>query len=759
MSATFIGVRHHSPACARLVRRTIDELRPAYVLIEGPADLNDRMDELLLGHELPIAILSYVRDPDRTHLSWTPFCDYSPEWVALTAGRARGADVRFIDLPAWHPAFAGRSNRYADAEARYAEVMDRLCRTFAVDNVDALWDHLFEIEPDDGIEERLSVYFELVRGGRAADDADIERERYMAGWVSAALAGAGTAPVVVVTGGFHRPAIMSLTEPGADGPLWPDVPLLPSGTVGGSYLVPYSFKRLDAFTGYQSGMPSPGYYQRLWVGGPERAADGLVEAVVDRLRRRRQPVSTVDLIAARSLTVGLARMRGHRHPARTDVLDGLLAALVTTELDAPPPWTSAGTIAAGTDPVVVEMLAALSGAESGRLHRDTPAPPLVVHVTAELERHGLDGNGPIRLDLTRDGDLARSRLLHRLRILAIPGFDRVSGPAAGTDPVLDETWRLSTSDLGLPALIEAGAYGPTLADAAAAVLVERIAGAGTDLDQLAALLFDTALAGVHMLSGEIVRIIAAGVARVGELDAFGAVLSAALGLWRHDRLLGSAGSPMLGAVITAAVARVLWLAEGVHGGPAPADPHRLAALAATRDALVHAGTALGIDRPAALAVARRIAVDRTAPPDLRGAALGLSWSFGEPVDPVSAVRGAAVADTLGDWLAGLFALARDEVLATGSGDDGVLGVLDEVVAGLPEHTFLVALPALRQAFRYFPPRERELVAERLLERRGLAGSGRGLLRVSGDPVELAELARLEARVDELLAREGLGEVR
>ena len=35
MPATFIGVRHHSPACARLVGETIAALRPAYVLVEG----------------------------------------------------------------------------------------------------------------------------------------------------------------------------------------------------------------------------------------------------------------------------------------------------------------------------------------------------------------------------------------------------------------------------------------------------------------------------------------------------------------------------------------------------------------------------------------------------------------------------------------------------------------------------------------------------------------------------------------------------
>ena len=53
-----IGVRHHSPACARVVRRAIRALRPARVLIEGPADMNGRIEELTLPHELPVAIFS-----------------------------------------------------------------------------------------------------------------------------------------------------------------------------------------------------------------------------------------------------------------------------------------------------------------------------------------------------------------------------------------------------------------------------------------------------------------------------------------------------------------------------------------------------------------------------------------------------------------------------------------------------------------------------------------------------------------------------
>ncbi|WP_246607378.1 DUF5682 family protein, partial [Paractinoplanes toevensis] len=158
-------------------------------------------------------------------------------------------------------------------------------------------------------------------------------------------------------------------------------------------------------------------------------------------------------------------------------------------------------------------------------------------------------------------------------------------------------------------------------------------------------------------------------------------------------------------------------------------------------------------------------------PDLRGAAFGFRWAlathptdatspppagadvsaFAEGLDPVRAVRGAFVPRSAGDWLAGLFALAREEVLQHGE----VVGLLDELMSGLSAEDFLIALPALRQAFEYFPPRERETIAGRVLARRGLGGSGRQLLRGGLDPAVVAAGMLLDDLVDAALRREGL----
>ncbi|MEV7028394.1 DUF5682 family protein, partial [Kitasatospora sp. NPDC093558] len=392
---------------------------------------------------------------------------------------------------------------------------------------------------------------------------------------------------------------------------------------------------------------------------------------------RRVPVSTADLIASRSLTEGLAAMRGHPVPARSDVLDGLASALISEALEQPLPWSGGGTLAPGTDPAVVEMVAVSTGDRVGRLHPDTPAPPLVHDVAAELERCGVASGRAVTADLSDPAGLRRSRVLHRLRVLGIPGHVRTAGPSTGADPVFTETWEPAPEHGREAALIEAGAYGARLDEAAAIALAERArtAGAGgapgaagpalgpghaggpgaptaphhagatpaAGDRALSLVLFDAVLCGADTLSAELLGTLATRVRAIAELGAAGEVLTTALHLWRHDRVYGSAGGPLLGEVVDAATHRVFWLAEGLHGGTGPTgrahgrptgrsaggvDPGRLRAVAAARDALRHAEGLLTLPRAAALDTARRISADPAAPADLRGAALGLRRSLG-----------------------------------------------------------------------------------------------------------------------------------
>ena len=630
MSVVILGVRHHSPACARLVGHTIERVRPRVVLIEGPADMNGRIGELQLPHELPIAVFTYRAEGAQSQSSWTPLCAHSPEWVALETAARVGAEARFMDLPGWDPAFWGIRNRYADRVDRTERLAARLCARFGVSDVDALWEHLFEQPmPEEELERRLRAYFDELRGDDPADERDAPREAFMAACLAAARDEGG--PVVAVCGGWHAPALVrSIAGDAARPARWPVTPPPPDGIRAGSYLVPYSFHRLDSFTGYESGMPSPAYQDAAHREGPARASDILLASTVERLRRRRAPVSAADLIAVSAMADGLRRVRGHRVISRIDLLDGLAAGLIKSALEVPLPWTYRGTIKPRTDPLLVEIVAAFAGDKVGRLADGTPRPPLLASVGAELEAHDLaPGATPrtVEIDLTRPRDLARSRVLHRLRVLEIPGFLRVRGPIWPTDGTLIETWMIEHTLEADGALIEAAVYGGTLEDAATGRLEELMLMAGGRLSRLAELLAEAAYIGIDRLAARVLADLARAVGTEPVLAELGQALASLLGLWTYDVLLGAAGSPALGAVIAGAFNRGLWLAEGLRGSAAP-DMPSLTAVMALRDALRHAGAALALDRPHAHAVMDRRRHDAQAPPAVRGAALGFLWSTG-----------------------------------------------------------------------------------------------------------------------------------
>ncbi len=125
------------------------------------------------------------------------------------------------------------------------------------------------------------------------------------------------------------------------------------------------------------------------------------------------------------------------------------------------------------------------------------------------------------------------------------------------------------------------------------MFAERVAATGSDMDRLADLLFDAALCGIGELTGRVLDDLGRAVGAAADLGSLGRTLTVVLAMWRHDGLFHAGGGATLGAVVTAAVHRALWLAEGVRGGPAPADLRRIAAVIAVRDALTHAATRSG----------------------------------------------------------------------------------------------------------------------------------------------------------------------
>jgi len=626
-----IGVRHHSPACARLVRDTIMRLRPRHVLVEGPSDMNERMEELLLPHTMPIALFSYRQTVEgASRWTWTPFCEFSPELVALQAARDVNAKSLFMDLPAWDEVFAGLEDRFGRVRPsdRLREVVDSL----GFEDTDALWDHLFE-QPrtSERLEEELARYFEMLRGDEPPGDRDGPREDTMARAINAAAEDCKDGEhVVAVCGGFHKPALERMWK-SAD-PVFPVVPSVPEGTRVGSYFVPYSLRRLDSFAGYASGMPSPGFYQTVWEKGAGDAAEEMLFFAIKHLRKKQQRVSPADAIAASTLAHGLRIMRGHDVLTRIDVMDGLAGALVKEALDAPLPWTRRGTLARHTDALLVELVSAFSGQKQGALAPGTPAPPIVSDAFAELARVGITLGRTaqkITIPVTEARGKDQSHVLHRFIVLGIPGFKRLRGPVTTRGKTdLTEQWSVERTLETDPGLVEAAVHGGSLLQAARAKL-EAQCGPEADAAVLAESLESAAACGISELSSRWLGRVARRVNEEPSFGTLGAATRRLLGLWRGDWLVELQGSTDLASILHSCFERGMWLFEGLRGATAPVDDGHVAAVRALRDLVRHGPPDVLAERQRAIDVCARRVADDEAPPDAwRRAWLRMEYSRG-----------------------------------------------------------------------------------------------------------------------------------
>ena len=696
-----------------MVRDAILEMRPAAVLIEGPWDFNDRMAELHLDHTLPIAIYSYAAFTNGARRgAYYPLCIHSPEWQALAAARDIGATARFIDLP-W--AVRARDDRrthlYADDRLRAGGYIRELCRAFEVDDFDAAWDRLTEHDARlsaGEIRRRVATYCSHVRDadGEAVSAYDLQREAFMAACVHEAREECGADRVAVVTGGYHTAALAArLEHADHQAPhrlvLWPE-DLCERGLA----LTPYSHERLDSLTGYDAGMPNPGFYDRAWrhdaAGDRFPMHTPLLQAVAAQLRERNQPVSTADLIAVESCATALAALRRHARVWRCDLIDGAVSALLKDEFTR-------------NHPFLLALHAVLRGHGRGRLAPGSPQPPLVRDIDARLQAAGLDpGTGAIDrpLDLARPAELELSRLLHGLKVLALPGFVRKSGVdfASRTDLTsLVETWSISPHPDQTAAMIEASRWGSALPEAVAACLEDAAGKAGRSSAQASAVLLDAVLAGaLGPAAGLRARV--AGIVRTdGDLGSVATALGHLLYLHAWDDTFGTRNSPETAALLGEAWQRAVWLLEA--GSPAQPDRQEVESVRLIRDAAVKVPQIIPLAQDELRSVLARVRVDTQRPPAQRGACAGALWSLGGTA--AEAVRsdllGCADPESLGEYLGGLFALAREEAQR----DPGLLMAIHGVVGDWETADFLAALPSLRRAFMYFTPREKDYLARSL----------------------------------------------
>ncbi|MFD4503362.1 DUF5682 family protein [Streptomyces sp. NPDC058457] len=773
-----LGVRHHGPGSARAVRAALDAARPRVVLIEGPPEA-DALIPLAADPEMrpPVALLAHAVDEPGRSAFW-PFADFSPEWVAVRWALEHEVPARFIDLPAAHTLAWGRGQEEeavavpdtdtdTDTEAdepdsgrQTPEAADEpdsgrekpdaadepdtdrqlrvdplaaLAEAAGYDDPERWWEDVVEhrsaagerdvFAPFAAVSEAMGALRETYgTGGR---DRDPVREAHMRLRLRAAQREFGER-VAVVCGAWHVPALRAKTTVAADRELLKGLPKVRTDMTW----VPWTNRRLARAGGYGAGIDSPGWYGHLFR-APDRPVERWLTKVAGLLREEDRIVSSAHVIEAVRLAETLAVMRGRPLPGLGETTDAVRAVLCEGS-DVP--------LALVHDRLVV-------GDVLGEVPEAAPAVPLQRDLVREQRRLRLKPEAlerELELDLRKDTDAGRSRLLHRLRLLGVGWGEPVR--SRGSTGTFRETWRLCWEPELSVRVAEAGVWGTTVEGAATARAEADAVHAGT-LADVTGLAEHCLLAGLPDALPVVMRALADRAALDTDVGHLAQALPALVRSLRYGDVRGTD---------TRALTEVAaGLAERVFVGLPPAcvalDADAAEEMRGHVDAVHTAvgllgepgtGTGAGADaggrdlRRRWRAVLRTLTGRETVPGVLRGRAVRILLDEGE-LGPEAAARLMGLVLSPGTPPADAAAWIEGFVGGSGGGgmllvhDERLLGLVDAWLTGVPAAAFTDVLPLLRRTFSVYEPGVRRTIGE--LVRRGPGERLQGAGQAGGTP--------------------------
>jgi hypothetical protein len=747
MTVHVLGIRHHGPGSARSVRLALESLAPDIVLVEGPPDAQEVL--ALAGHasmKPPVALLVYASDAPSDAVFY-PFAEFSPEWQAIRFAHERAVPVRFIDLPQANQTSREDAEEKPGGETKEGEAtepaeapevkepfdpIDALAKAAGYEDREAWWEELVERrrEPE-GVFEAVREAMAAMREGHTLEPHEARREAFMRRCIRA-VEREGFQRVAVVCGAWHAPALVEMPPAKHDDTLLKG---LPKKKVEATW-IPWTYDRLAFRSGYGAGVISPGWYQHLWA-TPRDVEARWVSRAAQLFRSEGLDASSASVIEAVRLADALAALRGRTAAGLPELTEAIGAVLCHGD----------------ATPLALVRTRLEVGVELGEVPEEAPAVPLARDLAASQKTLRLKPTGeqkPLELDLREETDRARSRLLHRLAILAVAWGRPERATGTGT---FRERWTLQWRPELAVALVEANVFGNTVEAAATAKVCTR-AREATDLPELTALLDATVLAELPAAIDAALVALQARAAVAGDARP---LMNAILPLARVSRY-GSVRETRADAI-----APILdGLFERIVVGVAPACASLDDAAANEMvESIGHVHEAIALLDRAAMreewgAVMQTLA-DRDAVHGLvRGAACRYLVEQGALDDDALARRArlalspAQPSADAAAWAEGLLRGSAQLLLHR----DGVWSALDAWLASLSAEAFVELLPLVRRAFGGFDASERRAMGDRAKRLRRDGAAPQAASRGSGDhPLDERRAAQVHAVLSHLIGVE------
>lgn len=811
----FAPVRHHSPACAYAVLSLIDSVKPDYILIEGPDTFNALIPSLIdKDTQPPVAIMGqaqYLRHDGETtensaslHCAYFPFCEYSPEWQALKGGLRINAKTRFIDLP-WaaqvnNEEYSDNQNRNLQKERYLAHShhIAQLAKKCHCRDHDDLWEHLFELRNIEALTDWSSffsdifVWCALARLDYEPEHLEAEgssqREAHMLAHIKKIKQQEPKAKIVIVTGGFHT---LALIEGLADKPEFSLSPveqkqfntMQKMADKEQSWLIRYSFDRLDALNGYASGMPSPAFYQQVWQSLMQQHHDkqennafakqptqlyrnnmgiAFLSSVAQVIREKQfdNPPSYLSVKLAAEQSLGLALLRNHAGLGRYDLLDGLQSAFIKGSLDD------------SQNELWHEIKSHFSGYLLGKIPLNTATPPLVneAYERAKAFRFKLDDTltKTTKCDVYRNPQhRLRSRFLHLLSFLEIHFAHRISGPDFLTGHQLDllfEEWQYAWTpnvEGELISLSEKGAQLEAIALSKLLSMEKQLEEQGQSRSSQSAvtLLIQAALIGLHQRIPSLFALLDSYIQQDFRLASLTQCGHKLIHLWRGRQYLDITDETALENRLHHVIPQALFCLEQLSQGDEQQQESHLQALLSLRE-LIEFMPSLNNQhdyKSDFYQHLERLDGQLNDVPLLRGAVDALRY-LGSVTDEV----------TLIDTLNSAFSTGSSPELSIGY-FIGIMRTAPELVIRLPilvEHLnsfleqwdderFIQILPDLRFAFSQLNPKQNAELAHYIASDIGLETQALSLWQSEFSEKQMLEATKLNQQLQQRVTEQGL----
>ncbi|MTC33318.1 4-aminobutyrate aminotransferase [Providencia alcalifaciens] len=810
----FAPIRHHSPACAYSVLALIEQVKPDYVLIEGPDSFNPLIAGLLDGDTRPpVAIMGQTAvkgAPEQcdesdavTKSAYFPFCEYSPEWQALRIGQQHQAQLRFIDLP-WtaqvecdheseNPHHSLQRERYLAHSLFIAQLAKKCgCRDH-----DELWEHLFELRPLasvanwSGFFRDSFVWCALARLDYEPEvlvsEGSTQREAHMQAHIQTIKAAEPNAKIVVVTGGFHTLALIEGLGKTADQQFELSTEQQKQFTAqqklaerDSAWLIRYSFDRLDALNGYASGMPSPAFYQKVWEGLLTERADQseqkiaataayrnqlgiqFLAYVAEVLREKQFDAApgflSVKLAAEQSLR--LAAFRGHTGAGRYDLLDGLQSAFIKGSLDE------------SQDELWQQIKTCFSGFTLGQIPKGTLSPPLVseTYSLAKAFRFKLDDTlaKTSRLDVYRNKQhRLRSRFLHLLTFLEIHFAKPISGPnflSGNQMDLLFEEWQYAWTpnvEGELIALSEKGTQLKSIALNKILAMEKQLEEQGVSRSSQSAvtLLMQAALIGLQQRIPTLFMLLDSYIQQDNKFESLVACGHKLVHLWRGRGFFDLAEDSGIKERINRVVQQIFFCLDQVSQGDEQQQEHYFDALLSCRELITFIPEISPETNYSAEFYAQLNRLDGRLnhTPLIKGA-----------VDAIRYLGGKIDESVLINEIQRTFSLGSDPELAIGY-FIGIMRTAPELVVRLPllieqlnellngwdDARFIQVLPDLRFAFSQLTPKQNAQMARVVAQKLSLETQDLTLHQTQFNQQELLQAMELEQKIQHQLIQQGV----